>query len=195
VRLSEILVSTEPKAVKDASGNEQRVERTPEEIAAAEAKAKDILEQLKKGAKFEDLAMKYSDGPTASQGGDIGYYERGKLAEAYSMTFTMKPGTNTDVIHTQQGFLILKVTEHPSAGIPPFNEVEPQIQQAIYMERIQPALRAYLTKLREQAYIDIKSGYVDSGASSNESKPMITEVSQTTEKGKPLKKKKRFLLF
>ncbi len=198
VRLSEILISTEPKTVKDASGNEQRVDRTPEEIAAAEAKAKDIVEQLKKGAKFDELATKNSEGPTAQQGGDLGYFERGKLAkELEDITFNMKPGTYSDVIRTKQGYVVLEVTEHTTAGIPPFKDVEQQIQNAVYGEKMQPALRAYLTKLREEAFIDIKQGYVDTGASPNETKPVIADASQAPEKGKPQqeKKKKRFLLF
>ena len=48
-----------------------------------------------------------------------------------------------------------------------------QIQNAMYMEQMQPALRAYLTKLREDAYIDIAQGFVDSGASSKQTKPVV----------------------
>lgn len=194
VALSEILVSTEPKLVKDESGNQKRVDRTPEEIAAAEAKARQLLDQIKKGAKFEDVAIKNSDGPTAAQGGDLGEFERGKLAkELEDLTFKMKPGEVSDVIRTKQGFVILKVTNHHAAGIPPLKDVEPQVQNALYMQRLQPALRAYLTKLREDAFIDIKSGYTDTGASPNETKPVVTA---TAEQGaKQLKKKKKFLIF
>ncbi len=76
----------------------------------------------------------------------------------------MKSGEVTDVIRTKQGYVILKVTSHQMAGIPPLKEIEPRIQNALYMQKLQPALRAYLTKLREDAYIDYKEGYVDSGA-------------------------------
>ena len=77
----------------------------------------------------------------------------------------MKPGEVSDVIRTKQGFVILKVAEHQKAGVPPLSEIEPKVQDAIYMQKLQPALRAYLQKLREDAYIDIKPGYVDTGAS------------------------------
>ena len=75
----------------------------------------------------------------------------------------MKAGEVSDVIRTQQGFVILKVVEHHDAGVPPLSEVEPRVQDALYMKKLQPALREYLTKLREDAYIDIKPGYVDYG--------------------------------
>jgi hypothetical protein len=52
--------------------------------------------------------------------------------------------------------------------------VEPQVQQAIYVDQLQPALRVYLTKQREEAYIDIKPGFVDAGSSRKETKPVFT---------------------
>ena len=121
------------------------------------AKAEDLLAQIRKGASFDDTAKKNSDGPTAAQGGDLGYFKRGALAkELEDKTFAMKPGDVSDVIRTKQGFVILRVVEHQQAGVPPLSEIEPRVQDAIYMQKLQPALRAYLQKLREDAYIDIK---------------------------------------
>jgi len=101
----------------------------------------------------------------------------------------MKAGDVTDVIRTKQGFVIVKVVEHHAAGIPSMKEMEPRIQDAIYMEKLQPALRTYLTKLREDAFIDIKPGYVDSGASPNQTKPVETNSKEAS--AKKLKKKKK----
>jgi len=184
IRLSEILISTEKK------GNDSTDEA--QLLTAAQAKADNLLAQIRKGTAFEDLAKKDSDGPSAAQGGDLGYFKRGTLAkELEDKTFAMKAGEVSDVIRTRQGFVILKVTEHQAAGIPPLNEVENQIQEAIYMDKLQPALRAYLTRLREEAYIDIKPGYVDTGASPNETKPVETAAKDAG--AKPLKKKKKKL--
>jgi peptidyl-prolyl cis-trans isomerase SurA len=194
VDLSEILVSTEAKQVKDESGQQRRVDRTPEEIAAAEAKAHQLLDEIKKGAKFEDVARRDSNGPTAADGGELGEFERGKLAkELEDLTFNMKPGAVSDVIRTKQGFVILKVNAHYAAGIPPFNTVQEQVQNAILYQKLQPALRTYLTKLREQAFIDIKPGYTDTAASPNETKPVYTTTAEAG--AKKLKKKKKFLIF
>ena len=74
------------------------------------------------------------------------------------------------------------------AGVPSLKEAEPRIQDALYMQKLQPALRAYLTTLREEAYIDIKNGYVDTGASANQTKPVETAAKE--DKAKKLKKKK-----
>jgi peptidyl-prolyl cis-trans isomerase SurA len=115
--------------------------------------------------------------------------------ELEDLTFGMKPGTVSDVIRTKQGFVILKVTAHDTAGIPPVKDVENQIQEAIYLQKLQPALREYLTKLREDAFIDIKPGYVDTGASPNETKPIMTAEGSDPGGSTKIKKKKRFLLF
>ena len=160
-------------------------------LAAAEAKANDLLKQIQAGASFEDMAKKNSDGPSASQGGDLGAFKRGTLAkELEDKTFAMKSGEVSDVIRTKQGYVILKVTSHQMAGIPPLKDIEGRVQEALYMQRLQPALRVYLAKLREDAYIDYKEGYIDSGASPNQTKPIETNSAKPSD-SKKLKKKKK----
>jgi len=186
VRLSEILVSTQPKGQAESKNAPPP---TPEQVAAAEQRAHDLLDSIHKGAKFEDVAKKSSDGPTAAQGGDLGYFKRNTLAkELEDTTFAMKAGQISDVIRTKQGFIILKVAEHQMAGMPPLKQVEDQIREAIYLDKLNPALRAYLTKLREEAYIDIKPGFVDTGASPNQTKPIYTASASTPDKKKKKKK-------
>jgi peptidyl-prolyl cis-trans isomerase SurA len=186
IRLSEILISTEKKP------NDTRDES--QVLQSAQEKANTLLEEIKKGTKFEDVAKKNSDGPSAAQGGELGYFKRGTLAkELEDKTFGMKPGDVSDVIRTKQGFIILKVTEHHEAGVPPFNQIQQRIQDAVYMQKLQPALREYLTKLREDAFIDIKPGYADTGASPNQTKPV--ETAAKDDKAKPLKKKKKLGIF
>ena len=182
IRLSELLV-TEKKDKAPPADEEQ-------ELAAARAKAEDLLAQIRKGAAFDEVAKKNSDGTTAAQGGDLGYFKRATLAkELEDKTFAMKPGEVSDVIRTKQGFVILKVTEHQQAGVPPLSEIEPRVQEAIYMQKLQPALRAYLQKLREDAYIKIADGYVDTGASPNQTAPVETTAKEAG--AKELKKKKK----
>ena len=198
VRLSEILIPATPPAPETADGKPGAViEPTPEQLAAADATAQDALKQIKGGMKFEEAAKKFSKGTTADQGGDLGYFKRGMLSkDLEDKTFAMKQGEITDVVRTKQGYVILAVTEHTAAGIPPLAKIEDQIQNQIYMEKLQPALRDYLTKLREEAYIDIKSGFVDTGASPNQTKPVVlTAANSSKDASTKTKKKKRFLLF
>jgi peptidyl-prolyl cis-trans isomerase SurA len=204
VRLSEILIAPEKPAEKPAPAADASATNAVTQVAtpsanssseasraAAEAKADDVLKQLRGGAAFDEIAKKYSDGPSAQQGGDLGLFKRGTLAkELEDKTFAMKVGDTTDVIRTKQGYVILKVTEHQTAGIPPMKDVEPKVMDALYYQKLQPALRTYLTKLREDAYIDITNGYVDTGASPNETKPIETATAKEAD-AKNLKKKKK----
>jgi len=205
ISLSEIMVSTQPAKQdveskdKPAAEPDKNLPEDPAKVAEAEAKANQLLDQLKKGAKFDDLAKKSSDGPTAAQGGSLGTFKRDELAkDLEEKTFALKAGENTGVIRTRQGFIILKVTAHRPAGIPPLKDISERIREAIYSERLEPAARAYLTKLREQAFIDIKPGYTDTGASPNQSnKPAIVAANNEGGSSHPgkLKKKKKFLVF
>lgn len=162
-------------------------------LSAAEAKANDLLAQIRKGAAFEDIAKKFSDGPSAAEGGALGIFKRGQLAkELEDKTFAMKAGEVTDVIRTKQGYVILKVVEHQDAGIPPLKVAETHIQDALYYQKLQPALRGYLTKLREDAYIKYSPGFVDTGASPNQTQPIETAAAKDPD-AKKLKKKKKKL--
>jgi peptidyl-prolyl cis-trans isomerase SurA len=205
IKLSEILVAPKkPAADKsavapaqnsaaDSSAASDPAKQVDEaaSLAAAEAKANDLLKQIQAGASFEDMAKKDSDGPSASQGGDLGAFKRGTLAkELEDKTFAMKSGEVSDVIRTKQGYVILKVTSHQMAGIPPLKDIEGRVQEALYMQKLQPALRVYLAKLREDAYIDYKEGYIDSGASPNQTKPIETNSAKPSD-SKKLKKKKK----
>jgi peptidyl-prolyl cis-trans isomerase SurA len=180
IKLSEILVPTAADANDTA-------------IAQAQTKADGIEAKLKAGESFEDLAKANSGGPTAAQGGDLGMYKRGALAKVLEdQTFNLKAGEWTAPIRTKQGFVILKVTEHQDAGVAPLKDVEPQVQEAMYTEAMQPALRAYLTKLREDAAINVRAGYVDTGASPKETQPVFTAYTPPVVKKKTVQEKKRF---
>jgi peptidyl-prolyl cis-trans isomerase SurA len=205
IRLSEILITPkaitpapDPNATNSGSSAQTPLDETAKQAAdadalsAAETKGKDILKQLRDGTAFEDIAKKYSDGPSAADGGALGTFERGKLAkELEDRTFAMKAGEITDVIRVKQGYAILKVDDHQMAGVPAMKDVLPRIQDALYYQKLQPALRAYLTKLREEAYIKIAQGYVDSGKSANQTEPVETATAKEADAKKLNKKKKK----
>jgi peptidyl-prolyl cis-trans isomerase SurA len=175
VRLSEILI---PTANPDDAA----------QVAAAQKKADDVAAKLKSGADFVELAKTESGGPTAAQGGELGEWKRGQLAKVLEdQTFGLKAGDYTQPIRTKQGFVILKVTEHTPGGVPPLKDVEPQVEDALYSQKMAPALRQYLTRLREDAYVEIKQGYEDSAATANETKPTTTYSAYAPPTGKKKK--------
>ncbi|MEG9432153.1 peptidylprolyl isomerase [Terriglobus sp. ADX1] len=178
VRLSEILVPTAANA-------------DDTQIEAAQKSAQGIYDKLKGGADFAATAKSSSGGPTAAQGGDLGQFKHGALAQVLEeKTFPLPVGGFTEPIRTRQGYVILKVTEHQQAGSPPLDQIEGDVQNAMYQEAIQPALRAYLTKLREEAYLDVRQGFVDSGASAKQTKPVFSAYVPPAPKKKQVEKQR-----
>jgi parvulin-like peptidyl-prolyl isomerase len=139
-------------------------------VAAAEKKAKDLVERARKGERFNELAQTNSDSPTAKDGGSLDPYKKGELAPAIEAAVWDKDrGYVTDPIKIPTGLLILRVDEHYKAGLASFEEVEVDIQNRIMGSRQQAALRAYLTKLRELSFLEIKEGFEDTGAAPGKS--------------------------
>jgi peptidyl-prolyl cis-trans isomerase SurA len=181
VRLSEILIPV--KTDGDEASN----------LAAAKAKADELDAKIKGGANFEDLAKANSVASTAAQGGDLGEYTRGKLAKQLEdATFALPSGQSTEPIRTRQGYVILKVTQHTPGGVQPFASVRPQIEEAAFMSQMQPRLREYLGTLRENAYIDVRPGYVDTAAVKNASKPLYSAATVPGAKKKVHFKRTRY---
>lgn len=178
-KLSEILISAGTPAPGATTVDD------PAKLASALAKANDIEAKLHAGGDFAQLARSFSDGPTAAQGGDLGQYQRGQLPKVLEdKTFALQTGQYTDPIRTRQGYIILKVIAHVPGGPAPFATVKDQVEDAYYMARMEPAIRAYLTKMREQAFIDIRPGYTDTGASPNETKPIFSSYTPPSPKKK-----------
>lgn len=177
VHLSEILVPTPEGA-------------TAAQVEDAKAKADQLAAKLQGGANFAELAKTSSGGPTASAGGDLGDFKRGTLGDVLEKaTFQLPAGGNTPPIRTRQGYVILHVDGHQAAGVPPLSSVEDKVQEALYFQELQPALRTYLTNARDDAFleVDTKDGFVDSGSPSTSTKSMA--IAYTAYKAPPLKKK------
>lgn len=151
VVLREIFISTEGK---DAAG-----------AAAAEKKAKDIVARARKGENFGNLARDNSDAATAQNLGELGAFKRGDLKkEIEEIVFKESPRYVTDPLRQPNGFVILRIEERYAPGLQPFEAVENEVMERLYTPRMQPAVRTYLTRLRENAFLEIRSGFVDSGA-------------------------------
>ena len=134
--------------------------------AEAEKRAKDAVAELKAGQKWSDVVSRYSDDPaTAEEGGSIGFMKEGTLAPALSEAIAkLDVNQFSDAIPIKTGFIILKVLDRRHQGIPTFEEVEQLVQERMYNQQMQPALRKYLVDLRRDSYIYLAPGYVDTGA-------------------------------
>ena len=181
VTLNEILIPTPGKSATEGPDAEQ--------VAAAQKQADALVAKLAAGAKFEDLAKPAPTDPLAPKAVTLGDFKRGMLAkEIEDKAFALNAGQHTQPIRTKQGFIILQVTDHTQGGDAGFKKAEPQVEEALFMEAMQPKLREYLTKLREESYVELKPGAVDTGASGNE-----LRLSYSAYAPPPEKKKKKFV--
>jgi peptidyl-prolyl cis-trans isomerase SurA len=140
-------------------------DNSPAKVAAAEKKAKDIVDRARKGEKFPELARQNSDAETAKEDGMLGTFTKGQLTPAIeNLVFSQKKGYVTDPIRIAAGFEIMKVEERTSEGQASFDEVQSEIQNRLSEPKVQPKLRELLTQLRTNAFLQIKPGYLDSGA-------------------------------
>jgi peptidyl-prolyl cis-trans isomerase SurA len=193
VTLSEILVAVAPSPLTPTMPGSTPGD-DPAALAAAKAKADDIEAKLHAGGDFAQLARSFSDGTTAAEGGDLGQFQRGKMAKVLEdATFSLKAGDITEPIRTRQGYIIFKVTQHAPGGVPPLKDVEAQVEDAFYSARMEPAIREFQTTMREQAYIDYDTKrFVDTGASPKETKPVYSAYTPPTPKKKKKIERTRF---
>lgn len=123
---------------------------------AARKKIDDLLAQVKGGKDFAEVAKANSDCPSKEQGGDLGFFGRGAMVQPFEDTaFAMKEGEISDVIETQFGYHIIKLTgrkpEHQSS----FDEVKESIQQSLKNEKTQTEIGKWLDALRANAKIEM----------------------------------------
>ena len=186
VFLSQIVISTEGKSTA--------------QVALAEKKAKDLAVRAQKGEKFSDLARDNSDDvETAKNGGQIGPMTKGLLDKPIEdLVFAKKKGFVSDPIRRPNSFLILKVDERFEAGQASFEEVKAEIQDRLTQPKMEGKVRIFLTGLREDAFLEIKEGYIDSGAAPAKDtrwKDVAQLKPQTTTKEEVAARRKRHLLW
>src|ERR1700719_1576499 len=113
------------------------VGKTDAEVEEVHQKAEDVLKQAKKGAKFDELAKKYSEDPgTKDKGGDLGFITQGQTVPEFEKTaFSQPVGSISDLVKTQYGFHIIKVLEKETAHTKPFEEVKDSIKAPLMLSK------------------------------------------------------------
>jgi peptidyl-prolyl cis-trans isomerase D len=156
VNVRQILIKT---PLPDASGKVDA-----KGVEAAQKKGQDALQQLKGGAKFEDVAKKYSDDPSGKTGGSIGWVKRGgfPVPEVDKAAFSLAKGANSDLINAGYAFVILHVDDKQDAHAKTLDEVKDQIEPVIKAQKASQAADAQATALLSQA----RSGGLDKAAAS-----------------------------
>ena len=131
--------------------------RSSDDVADAKAKGGDVMAQLKQGASFEDLALQYSDGPTASRGGRLGLVRQGELLPAIERgVANLVPGGISDVIESPEGMHIVRLDDKKPKQFRPYEEVRQEIQALVFQQKSEDMFQSWLADLKNKAYIEIK---------------------------------------
>jgi peptidyl-prolyl cis-trans isomerase D len=149
VRASHILLKTEGK-----------------DDATVKAKAEELLKQAKAGADFAELAKKNSeDEASAKNGGDLDYFGRGRMVPEFDqVAFTLEPGHLSDLVKTQYGYHIIKVTDKKAATTRPLADVRQQLNDQLAYERAQAQAADLAQKLEKEI---TKPGDLEKAAQAN----------------------------
>ena len=187
IHLLEIFISTEAK--------------TGAELETAKKKAEDVHKRVQRGEPFREMAKRHSENEqTAAAGGDIGIWRRGQLRkEIEDVVFAANKGFISDLIESGNGLLILRVEDKFREGQATLEEAQEEIRNRLAGPKFEPAVREYMTKLRQDAYIEIRPGYIDTAAAAGKdtswSDPAKLVPVTTTREEVLRKKKKRRLLW
>lgn len=131
--------------------------RSPVDMTDAREKAREVMARLKQGESFEDLALRFSDGPNASQGGQLGLVRQGELLPEIERTIaTLMPGGTSDMIETSEGVHIVRLEDKKPKQFRPYEQVRNEIQGLVFQQKSEDAFQSWLTDLKNKAYIEIK---------------------------------------
>ncbi len=145
VHARHILVTVDPKA-------------TAEQVEAARQKALAIMEEARRpGMDFAALARARSEGPSAKDGGDLGFFRRGVMLPAFEKAaFSLKEGEVSEPVRTNVGWHVLKVEERRSVAVPSYEEVKPRLEAQLRQEKTEKFIEQYVQELRQKAAIEVK---------------------------------------
>jgi peptidyl-prolyl cis-trans isomerase SurA len=126
-------------------------------VEAARTRAADLARRARDGEDFQELARKHSDGPSKTEGGDVGFFRRGEMVPAFDQAaFSLEPGQISDPVRSPFGWHVIQVVERRSASPKPFDAVKDEIRDRLWREQMQKQTDAYVADLRRAAVVDVK---------------------------------------
>lgn len=129
---------------------------TADEKKAAREKAEKLQKEAQGGADFAALAKNNSTCPSSQQGGDLGFFGKGQMVVDFEKAaFALKAGQVSDVVETQFGFHVIKVTDRKPAILTPLKDVKAKIEEFLKGQKVSEAIQKYLTETRKTAKIEI----------------------------------------
>jgi len=163
--------------------NKERFKEMPERIRVRhilvpeEEQAKEILAKIKAGENFEKLAEEHSICPTAQNGGDLGYFSRGRMAPLFEeAAFKLKKGEISDVVRTNFGFHIIKMEDYKQAGASNLNDVRYEVEQIVLFQKRDKKIRDLIDQLKSKASITTNQEAMKKYQSSLPTPPMSLPI-------------------
>lgn len=147
VQTSHILISIGPEDTDEQK--EQKRQRLAE-----------IKTKIEEGADFAEMAREHSACPSGSKGGDLGLFGRGQMVKPFEeVAFTLPTGAVSDIVETQFGYHLIKVTDHQEARVIPVEEAREKIENFLKNQRREQLIIQYLGELRNKAEIKYAEGF------------------------------------
>ena len=135
----------------------------PEATEAVRVRAASVLEQVKAGGDFAELAKQHSEDGSAAQGGDLGWFGAGRMVPEFERAaFALSEGQVSDLVKSPFGFHIIKLTGARPAGVRPLEEVREQIKQQVGFRSAQDLLQRKVDELR--AKLDLQASSFEATA-------------------------------
>ncbi|MEI6704848.1 MAG: peptidylprolyl isomerase [Deltaproteobacteria bacterium] len=159
-------------------------------LVKTEKEAKDILAQIKSGGNFEELAKKNSVDSSSAKGGDLGWFGKGSMVPAFEKAATaLKENQVSEVVKSDFGFHIIKLTGKRAAGLRPLEEVKEQIKGAIMPTKQQEVFQKIKEELKKTAKINVKEDVLNSvGGKKEEAKTVDKKPADAPKPAAPEKK-------
>jgi parvulin-like peptidyl-prolyl isomerase len=167
VRASHILVAARRSQITaelraQARGDQARLDRlVAQEMGRRRARAAALLSKLNRGADFASLAREHSADPgTRDKGGDLGLFERDSHTAKFDQAaFALKPGRTSDIVETEYGYHIIKVSEHRPERTRSFDEARAAIEKHLLARKRAAHLKRWLEERRAAASIQVDAFY------------------------------------
>ena len=132
-------------------------EAPPEKVQEVRKKCQEVLERIRKGEDFGEMALLYSQDPSAKERGDLGYFKKGELLPAFEKELNrLRVGEVGGIIRTEFGFHLIKLLDRRGGTPMPFEEAKARVQREYFESEMDRAVRRYITSLKEKSVIDIR---------------------------------------
>jgi peptidyl-prolyl cis-trans isomerase SurA len=130
---------------------------TPKEVREIRKKCQKVLEKIKGGEDFGEMAVLFSEDPSAKDRGDLGYFKKGELLPAFEKeALRLQIGEVSGIVRTDFGFHLIKLLDRKGGNPLPFEEVKGKVRDDYYEQEVEKAFKQFLSSLKEKAIIEIK---------------------------------------